>query len=88
MKKLVFLFVFFISWFGHTQTLDSLFVKANKLYQQESYLQALKLYQEIENKNVKSSDLYYNMANIYYKTNQVAPSIYYYEKGFNVGSNG
>ncbi len=80
MKKIVFLFIFFISSIGYAQTLDSLFVQANKLYQQESYIEALKLYQEIENNDVESSALYYNMANIYYKTNQVAPSIYYYEK--------
>lgn len=80
MKKIVFLFIFFISSIVYTQSLDSLFVQANKLYQQESYIEALKLYQEIENNDVESSALYYNMANIYYKTNQVAPSIYYYEK--------
>ena len=80
MKKIVFLFIFFISSIVYAQSLDSLFVQANKLYQQESYIEALKLYQEIENNDVESSALYYNMANIYYKTNQVAPSIYYYEK--------
>ena len=84
MKKVVFLFIFLISWFGHAQTLDSLFVQANKLYQQESYIEALELYQEIENKDVESSALYYNIANIYYKTNQVAPSIYYYEKALSL----
>ena len=84
MKKVVFLFIFLISWFGHAQTLDSLFVQANRLYQQESYIEALELYQEIENKDIESSALYYNMANIYYKTNQVAPSIYYYEKALSL----
>lgn len=62
------------------QSVDSLFVHANKLYQIEKYNEALALYEEIENKNVQSDDLYYNMANAYYKSNQVAPSIYYFEK--------
>ncbi|VAV83911.1 Aerotolerance protein BatE [hydrothermal vent metagenome] len=71
----------------YAQSLDSLFVTANKLYQQESYDEALSLYQEIENNNVESAALYYNMANIYYKTNQVAPSIYYYEKAIKLEPN-
>ena len=56
--------IFFISSIVYAQSLDSLFVQANKLYQQESYIEALKLYQEIENNDVESSALYYNMANI------------------------
>jgi tetratricopeptide (TPR) repeat protein len=62
------------------QSVDSLFVEANKLYQQEKYVEALLLYDEINTNNLESDDLYYNMANAYYKTNQVAPAVYYYEK--------
>lgn len=62
------------------QTQDSLFNSANKLYQQERYMEALEKYQAIEKLNLESAALYFNMANIYYRTNQVAPSIYYYEK--------
>jgi len=77
----------FMSLLGYAQTLDSLFTKANKLYQEESYMEALKFYQEIDNKQVESGALYYNMANIYYKTNQVAPAIYYYEKALKLEPN-
>jgi len=87
MKKTIFIFVFLTGWFGYTQNLDSLFTNANKLYQQESYMEALELYQEVENKQFESSALYYNMANIYYKTNQVAPAIYYYEKALKLDPN-
>lgn len=73
--------------FSHAQTVDSLFVKANKLYQQESYKKALKLYEEIESQNMESDALYFNMANAYYKTNQIAPSIYYYEKAIKLNPN-
>jgi len=69
---------------SHGQELDSLFNSANKLYQQESYQKALELYQEIEKQEMESAELYFNMANIYYKTNQVAPSIYYYEKALSL----
>ena len=69
---------------SHGQELDSLFNSANKLYQQESYQKALELYQQIEKKEMESAELYFNMANIYYKRNQVAPSIYYYEKALSM----
>ena len=87
LKKIIFFWVCFMSIAGYAQTLDSLFASANKLYQQESYMDALKLYQEVENKQFESGDLYYNMANIYYKTNQVAPAIYYYEKALKLDPN-
>lgn len=78
--------IIFIAFYSYTgfaaqaQSQDSLFNAANKLYQQERYMEALEKYQAIENLSLESSALYFNMANIYYKTNQVAPSIYYYEK--------
>lgn len=72
---------------GFAQSVDSLFVEANKLYQQEQYNEALPLYQEIESKKLESSELYYNMANVYYKTNKVADAIYYYEKALKIAPN-
>ncbi len=87
MKKFIFLWFILISGYAHTQTLDSLFLNANKLFQQEDYLKALELYQDIEKQNVESEALYFNMANIYYKTNQVAPAIYYYEKALQIDPN-
>ena len=87
MKRIVFLWIVLISSIAYAQNLDSLFVKANKLYQQENYLEALELYQNIEKQDVESEALYFNMANIYYKTNQVAPAIYYYEKALQLDPN-
>jgi len=69
------------------QELDSLFNTANKLYQQENYLEALDRYQQIEKQEMESAELYFNMGNIYYRTNQVAPSIYYYEKALRLSPN-
>jgi tetratricopeptide (TPR) repeat protein len=80
MKKIIFFLIVLVSFLGQAQKMDSLFIKANKLYQQEDYLIALELYQEIESQDIASSELYFNMANVFYRTNQVAPSIYYYEK--------
>lgn len=79
MKKLV-VIAFLIISNGLLAQADSLFVKANKLYQHEKYSEALTAYQEIEKHNLPSVDLWYNMANTYYKLNKIAPAIYYYEK--------
>jgi len=59
---------------------DSLFVQANELYRQENYTEALKAYEEIEAMDQESWALYYNIGNIHYKMNRVAPAIFYYEK--------
>jgi len=72
---------------SYAQSVDSLFIKANKLYQQESYKDALSLYSEIEKQNFESDALYFNMANAYYKTNQVASCIFYYEKAIKLNPN-
>lgn len=62
------------------QNPDSLFVQANELYRQENYTEALKAYEEIEAMDQESWALYYNIGNIHYKMNRVAPAIFYYEK--------
>jgi tetratricopeptide (TPR) repeat protein len=72
---------------AQAQDMDSLFVHANKSYQQEDYLKALEMYMEIENQNVVSGELFYNMANVYYKTNKVAHAIYYYNKALSIEPN-
>ncbi|WP_117883940.1 tetratricopeptide repeat protein [Aureibaculum luteum] len=80
MKKII-LFILLLSSIGVFATqADSLFVKANKLYQSEKYNEALEVYKQIEKHNINSDDLFYNMANTYYKMNKIAPAIYYYEK--------
>lgn len=72
---------------AQAQVPDSLFASANKLYQQEKYIEALEQYQNIEKLDLESASLYFNMANIYYRTNQVAPAIYYYEKALKLNPN-
>jgi len=79
--------MFIVGFAAQAQNLDSLFVQANKSYQQEDYLNSLELYTAIENQNVVSGELFYNMANVYYKTNKVAHAIYYYEKALSIEPN-
>lgn len=80
MKKILVIAFVIFSVFGYSQTPDSLFVKANELYKNAKYEEAIEQYQLIEELQIQSDDLYFNLGNSYYKLNQVAPSIYYYEK--------
>ncbi len=80
MRILVLLVLSLNGMLGMAQNPDSLFVEANEMYRQEKYNEALKTYQEIEALDQESWALYYNMGNIHYKMNQVAPAIFYYEK--------
>ena len=79
MKKSIFLLLIF-STFAFAQTADSLFADANELYKKGDYTEAIELYKKVEEFQVHSDDLYYNLGNSYYKLNKVASSIYYYEK--------
>lgn len=80
MKKILVIAFVLFSVIGFTQTPDSLFTKANELYKNAEYEKAIEQYHLIEELQVQSDDLYFNLGNSYYKLNQVAPSIYYYEK--------
>ena len=83
MKKILF-FLLFVSTVITAQTADELFQKANALYQENKFEEAIKMYEKIETKGVTSSALYYNIANCYYKLNKVAPTIYNYEKALKI----
>ena len=82
MKQLIYLLLLFISssLFATDETIS--FAKANQLYQQEKYQEALSNFEAmaLEQKGQISAELYFNIANCYYKTHQVAPAIFNYEK--------
>lgn len=71
------LVLFFLPIFAFGQTL---FDRANELYQQENFKEAIQTYEQILANGQHSVELYYNLGNAYYKLNQVAPAIYNYEK--------
>ena len=58
----------------------ALFEQATSAYNEGEYEKAIENYLEIIGNGEHSSALYYNLGNCYYKLNQIAPSIYYYEK--------
>jgi len=79
MKYLNFILILLVSGFGFSQN-DGLFEEANKLYNEAQYHEALDKYNIILTSGNHSAALYFNMGNAHYKLNNIAPSIYYYEK--------
>ncbi|MDM9631238.1 tetratricopeptide repeat protein [Robiginitalea aurantiaca] len=59
---------------------EDLFDKATASYNQGNYEEAIGFYEQILSNGEHSAALYFNMGNAHYKQNEVAPSIYYYEK--------
>ncbi|CAM1358920.1 Anaphase-promoting complex, cyclosome, subunit 3 [Tenacibaculum sediminilitoris] len=80
MRKLVIYLFLFVSTITLAQSASDLFLSANSLYKEGKYEEAIKLFEQIEAKNQVSSEVYYNLANCYYKINKTAPAIYNYEK--------
>ena len=56
------------------------FDNGNALYNNGNYEAAIQAYEVILEKGFHSAELYYNLANCFYRLNKVGPTIYFYEK--------
>lgn len=79
MKGLYTFLLILISFFAQAQN-EALFSKATEAYNEGEYDKAIESYQQIIKGGQHSAELYFNLGNSHYKLNQIAPSIYYYEK--------
>lgn len=79
MKGLIVLVFCFFSLVVFSQN-DKLFNEANALYNDGKYAEAIDKYEAILDSGQHSAELYFNLGNANYKLNNIAPSIYYYEK--------
>lgn len=61
-------------------SLTESFEKANLLYNNAQYVESLENYNEIIESGYQSAELFYNMGNCYYKINDVASAILFYER--------
>ncbi|MEC4113225.1 tetratricopeptide repeat protein [Myroides pelagicus] len=59
---------------------DVKFENANSLYVKENYAKAIEIYRDLIKERDNSPEVYYNLANAYYKLHSYTESIYYYEK--------
>jgi tetratricopeptide (TPR) repeat protein len=71
---LVLLFAFSL----HAQ--EDLLQKANELYTKEHFKEAIDSYNQILMTNMESAEVYYNLGNAYFKTNQYPKAILNYER--------
>lgn len=75
---IVFLLVNTVAVFA--QDPKQLFNEANELYKQKEYEQAAQVYDKIATLGYESAEVYYNLGNCYYKTNQIGLTILNYER--------
>ncbi len=79
MKKVIFYSLLF-AWFLSAGQTNDLFEKGNAFYLEGNYQKAIEVYHSILDSGQHSGELYFNLANAYYKQEAIAPSIFYYEK--------
>ena len=76
--KILIIFAFFKS-FLLCESLNELFDQANKLYIEESYIESIKLYENILENNKGNSKIYYNLGNAYFRIKKVGLAIWAYK---------
>ena len=85
MRRLTFIMSLFIC--SQSFSSEQVFELANKQYVNENYSLAISLYDSIITTGLESSELYYNLGNCYYKTNDWANAIWNYEKSLQLKHN-
>jgi len=79
-NKIIFLFSIAVVSILHAQDPVSMFSEANNSYAEGDYQNAIELYSTILNQGVESGEVYFNLGNAYFKTNDIGRAILYYEK--------
>ena len=86
MKKSLYIVVLFLSTIVTAQN-ETLFEQGSTLYNDGKYAEAIDKYNAILDSGEHSEALYFNLGNAHYKLNNIAPSIYYYEKALQLSPN-
>lgn len=88
MKKAIFLIISLSSvLYLNAQEVDTLMLKANNLFIDGKYQDAIDTYENILEFGYESAELYYNLGNSYYKQNLISYSILNYEKALQLTPN-
>lgn len=81
MKKLsIIIAVLITSICGVSQNNNAIADSANNAYKRADYNRSIELYNQILSNGYESSELYYNIGNAFFKTNDIANAVYHYEK--------
>ncbi len=65
---------------SYANNIESDLKLAEQAYKQKNYNKTIEIYQNLIKNNYYSFELYYNLGNAYYKTNQLGKAILYYER--------
>jgi tetratricopeptide (TPR) repeat protein len=81
MKRLT-LFISLLCVLTHAFAIDPVatFKEANNLYSKNQFEEAVKMYKLVCDAGYASADLYFNLGNGYFKTNNIKEAILYYER--------
>jgi tetratricopeptide (TPR) repeat protein len=80
MKQLVIIVMLFSFKAALAATPLELLNDANEAYKRSEYVYAAEKYELILQQDMVSAELYYNLGNAYYKSNQIGPAILNYER--------
>ena len=87
-KKIIALFLIFQSCLLYGEIdfdkINSIFLEANKLYEEGNFLEANNLYKNIASSNIISKDLYFNIASSYGELGSNGHAILWYERALNI----
>ena len=85
MKKIIIILSILLNLISTAQ--ESLFLQGNEAYANEKYSTAISFYDSILSNGIESSELFYNLGNCYYKTQNWANAIWHYEKALKLNPN-
>lgn len=75
------LHLFFAGMVSAQETgVNSLFYKANEMYEDGAFIEAAEKYEQILNSGNESGEIYFNLANAYFKADRLAEAILNYER--------
>ncbi len=77
---LIYIFLINVLSLRAQSSADSLFEQGNAAYNEGDYIKAASLYKKTLKLGQHSAALYFNLGNSFYRLNNVAESIYYFEK--------
>ncbi len=83
-NRIICICILLVSLIGSTFAQTDLIKKANDLYSKGEYSAASELYEQVLKTDQEAPELYYNLANSYYKMNETGRSILNYERALRI----